>query len=182
MNRLAEVAGKESDMSRETYLDQVAELAAEKSQGITPRECAKAGMPLPPTELILLENALTIAERRIAELEQRQKWIDEVARPDHPDDERPWCKAYLDIRFLHLKTMEQLASKNLRIAELESALEWHPASEPPEDDRQVVTELNNGKFEIDYYWRPNYTEHRWKYGHENVVRWCDIPPIGKESR
>ena len=31
-------------------------------------------------------------------LEQCQKWIDEVARPDHPDDERPWCAAYLDCR------------------------------------------------------------------------------------
>jgi len=31
-------------------------------------------------------------------LEERQKWIDEVARPTHPDDERPWCAAYLDCR------------------------------------------------------------------------------------
>ena len=35
---------------------------------------------------------------RIKELEERQKWIDEVARPTHPDDERPWCAAYLDCR------------------------------------------------------------------------------------
>ena len=34
----------------------------------------------------------------IKELEERQKWIDEVARPTHPDDERPWCAAYLDCR------------------------------------------------------------------------------------
>lgn len=31
-------------------------------------------------------------------LRERQKWIDEVARPDHPDDERPWAAAYLDAR------------------------------------------------------------------------------------
>jgi len=34
----------------------------------------------------------------IKELEERQKWIDEVGRPQHPDDERPWCAAYLDCR------------------------------------------------------------------------------------
>jgi len=56
-------------MSRETYLDQVAKLVTEKSRGLSPRECAKKGLPLPPAELILLENALTIAEGRIAELE-----------------------------------------------------------------------------------------------------------------
>jgi hypothetical protein len=37
-------------------------------------------------------------EFRIKELEERQKWIDEIARPDRPDDERPWCAAYLDCR------------------------------------------------------------------------------------
>jgi uncharacterized coiled-coil protein SlyX len=38
-------------------------------QGLTPRETARIGAPLSPTELILLENALTIAEQRITELE-----------------------------------------------------------------------------------------------------------------
>ena len=32
---------------------------------------------------------------RVQELEQRQEWIDKVDRPMHPDDERPWCGAYL---------------------------------------------------------------------------------------
>lgn len=35
-------------------------------------------------------------EARVKEFEERQRWINEVARPDHPDDERPWCSAYLD--------------------------------------------------------------------------------------
>lgn len=35
---------------------------------------------------------------RIRELEQKQKWIDEVIRPDHPDDERPWASAYITCR------------------------------------------------------------------------------------
>ncbi len=35
---------------------------------------------------------------RIQQLEQRQKWIDEVGRPQHPDDERPWVPAYLDAK------------------------------------------------------------------------------------
>jgi hypothetical protein len=48
---------------------------------------------------------------RVKELEQRQKWIDEVTRPTHPDDERPWCAAYLDCR--------------ARIKELEEGIEQH---------------------------------------------------------
>lgn len=35
---------------------------------------------------------------RIAELEQKQKWIDEVGPKNHPDDERYWVNAYLDQR------------------------------------------------------------------------------------
>jgi hypothetical protein len=45
-------------------------------------------------------------EDRIKELEERQKWIDEIARPDHPDDERPWCAAYLDCR-KRIKELEE---------------------------------------------------------------------------
>ena len=43
---------------------------------------------------------------RIKELEERQKWINEVVRPDHPDDERPWCAAYLDCR-ASIKELEE---------------------------------------------------------------------------
>ena len=48
-----------------------------------------------------LEKMISENERlglRIEELEEKQKWIDEIARPDHPDNERPWCSAYLDCR------------------------------------------------------------------------------------
>lgn len=38
------------------------------------------------------------ADAEIAALKQRQGWIDRVARPDHPDDERPWAAAYLDAK------------------------------------------------------------------------------------
>jgi len=50
-------------------------MSTEKSQGLTPREMAKNGMPLSPTELIRLENALTVTEERIAELEAAKQWI-----------------------------------------------------------------------------------------------------------
>jgi len=46
----------------------------------------------------------------IKELEERQKWIDEVGRPFHPDDERPWCSAYLDCR-IRIKELEAELSK-----------------------------------------------------------------------
>lgn len=40
-------------------------------------------------------------EKAKAEMEllrEKLKWLDEVGRPDHPDDERPWIPAYLDAR------------------------------------------------------------------------------------
>jgi len=37
-------------------------------------------------------------EAEVARLRQRQQWIDEVGRPEHPDDERPWAAAYLDAK------------------------------------------------------------------------------------
>ena len=43
-----------------------------------------------------IHNQRVALTNRIKELEEKQKWIDEVARPAHPDDERPWCAAYLD--------------------------------------------------------------------------------------
>jgi len=46
------------------------------------------------------------AKSHIKELEERQKWIDEVGRPGHPDDERPWCSAYLDCR-ARIKELEE---------------------------------------------------------------------------
>ena len=49
-------------------------------------------------------------EARIRELVERQKWIDEVARPTHPDDERPWCAAYLDCRE-YIKELEEELDK-----------------------------------------------------------------------
>jgi len=54
---------------------------------LTPREMAKNGMPLSPTELILLENALTIAEQRIKELEAAQQWHPASEPPEADGDE-----------------------------------------------------------------------------------------------
>jgi len=60
---------------------------------------------LPPTEKIQLE-------KKIEELEERQKWIDEVGRPQHPDDERPWCSAYLDCR-VRIKELQAVIKQYL---------------------------------------------------------------------
>ena len=38
------------------------------------------------------------ARAEIERLRERQRWLDEVGRADHPDDERPWISAYLDAR------------------------------------------------------------------------------------
>ena len=56
------------------------------------------------------------AEERVRELEKRQKWIDEVGRPRHPDDERPWVPAYLDCR-------EALGQAEASLARLLEAVE-----------------------------------------------------------
>jgi hypothetical protein len=48
--------------------------------------------------LLLTPSERDAQEQRIAELEEKQRWIDEVSRPQHPDDERPWCACYLDAR------------------------------------------------------------------------------------
>ena len=53
----------------------------------------------------------------IKELEERQKWIDEVARPTHPDDERPWCSAYLDCR-AKIKELENIEAERERLSKL----------------------------------------------------------------
>jgi hypothetical protein len=51
-------------------------------------------------------------------LEKRQEWIDEVGRPQHPDDERPWVPAYLDCR-------EALGQAEASLTRLLEAVERH---------------------------------------------------------
>ena len=34
----------------------------------------------------------------LKECRKKQKWLDEVGRAQHPDDERPWIPAYLDTK------------------------------------------------------------------------------------
>ena len=41
-------------------------------------------------------------------LQERQKWIDEVARPMHPDDERPWANEYITTRQALAKAQEKI--------------------------------------------------------------------------
>jgi len=38
------------------------------------------------------------AKAEIERLWERMRWLGEVGRPAHPDDERPWIPAYLDAR------------------------------------------------------------------------------------
>jgi hypothetical protein len=48
----------------------------------------------------LLRKIIEEKKVKVREFERKQKWIDEVARPSHPDDERPWAAAYLGCREL----------------------------------------------------------------------------------
>ena len=41
-------------------------------------------------------------------MKERQKWIDDVPRAKHPDDERPWASAYLDA----MAEVERLKAEN----------------------------------------------------------------------
>ena len=54
------------------------------------------------------------ADKVIADLEQKIAWVEERrnARPEHPEDERPWCADYLDAK-------QQLKEKDEEIARFE---------------------------------------------------------------
>jgi len=60
---------------------------------------------------------------RVKELEERQKWIGEVARPTHPDDERPWCAAYLDCRVRIEELEAELKHSRISDEDLEKLLQ-----------------------------------------------------------
>ena len=51
---------------------------------------------------------LTDALEARDKLQERQKWIDEVARPMHPDDERPWANEYITTRQALAKAQETI--------------------------------------------------------------------------
>ena len=53
------------------------------------------------------------AKAEIERLRERQRWFDEVGRPEHPDDERPWISAYLDAREVFKKA--EIEAELLRI-------------------------------------------------------------------
>lgn len=81
-----------------------------------------------------------------------------------------------------------------RIAELEAAQQWYPASEPPEDDRHVLVEICFPDVDVsivdigkhgqycdvlgDIRW-----QHHYMMTNGIVTRWRDLPPIQeKESQ
>jgi len=79
-------------------------------------------------ELVIMQadrNALLaeIEELRalVMEYKKKQGWIDQVDRPDHPDDERPWCAAYLAMRAREEKQEYEIYQLRARIAKLEAA-------------------------------------------------------------
>lgn len=85
------------------------------------------------------------------------------------------------------EVLPELDRLNARIAELEAALEWHPASEPPENSRIVIIELD-GIDDVIYmigHYRP--LQKLWQVGSLTyvsscVLGWHELPPMGKESR
>lgn len=58
--------------------------------------------------------------QRIAELEKRQAWIDDVPRKQHPDDERPWCAEYIRARHALEKAERERDEAREAIREM-----WH---------------------------------------------------------
>lgn len=55
------------------------------------------------------------AEADKERLKKRQKWIDEVDRPLHPDDERPWCAAYLEMKAQNQRQDDDLKAAREKI-------------------------------------------------------------------
>ena len=89
----------------------------------------------------------------------------------------------IDYEKLYLKAMN-------RVAELEAALKWHDASEPPEINvpdekkkyhlsRMVEVQTDSGEVYSDRY---DYSENKWVFI-SGIIRWRDLPQMpGKESR
>ena len=126
-------------LSREILVDTSCPLALNKEAKMTTVEKDKIGLLRKRYETYKLEVKL-IPSKALAQiiyvndvqyllseyerLGERQKWINEVARPDHPDDERPWCAAYLDCR--------------ARMKELEEGIEKH------KKNRFRITDIDEG--------------------------------------
>jgi hypothetical protein len=71
-----------------------------------------------------------------------------------------------------------------RIAELEAAAQWHPASEPPEEEgntgmsRAVLIQEKSGDCYTDWY---QHDQKRWHFS-KRIVRWRDLPPMPEEPK
>jgi len=123
---LAYAKGYKSELAKWTSPHEDSELRRMKEQSQQPSLSAKQAY------INALEWTIKHQGTNIKELEERQKWIDEVARPNHPDDERPWCSAYLDQKFYFSREQK-------RVKELEEAIEEY--LNDPEFDTNILSEL-----------------------------------------
>ena len=76
------------------------------------------------------------------------------------------------------------AQLRARIAELEAAAQWHPASEPPEEEgntgmsRAVLIQEKSGDCYTDWY---QHDQKRWHFS-KRIVRWRDLPSMPEEPQ
>jgi hypothetical protein len=83
------------------------------------------------------------AHARIRELELEQEWINDVGRPEHPDDERRWLPAYLDARRRVLQLADEIMTAQALIADgnAAEALELISMVQIPWNEQEMVNGL-----------------------------------------
>lgn len=136
-----------------------------------------------------------IAEMAATVQEQRER-IAELEAAAAKKNDYKWWESKSEYPFFCMECMEPcdkdvcdtcgdecrgLINENEDTENLERWLDmkgWHPATEPPENikgaSRLVEAQESNGRVGTDYY---DYRLSRWKYGHEKVIRWRDLPPM-----
>lgn len=66
----------------------------------------------------------------------------------------------------------------VRIAKLEAAQVWRPASEPPNNEQSVEVQFANGHCNTDFF---NHDHHMWVIHRDAVIRWRELPPTPQET-
>jgi hypothetical protein len=77
------------------------------------------------------------------------------------------------------KDKEKIDALEAHIAELEAAQQWHPASEPPEDESKEYLLLNQDCISGEYWCEVD----RFSMRNPDCIDWCELPPMPeKETR
>jgi hypothetical protein len=103
-----------------------------------------------------------------------------IAHCDSPDIAMRIVKMHTGDRSVEERRLREVDHcLRARVAELEAALAWHPASAPPDSSREVVGYCTDGYLRLVNYENP--TWNCTPYGFADVVEWCEIPLRMKDT-